>query len=415
MRVLYVNQTAAVSGAERSLLDLLGALPADVDPVLACPDGPLAERVRALGVPWRRIPATDASFRLHPRHTTRALLELSAQGAAVRATARATRPRLVHANTTRAAISAVAARRLGGPPVVAHIRDWVPPGRAADLTLRFVAAGAAVTLANSRFAATQVAAGTGRVRVVHNPVDHRRFGALGRAEARRRLDVGEHDEVLAVIAQLTPWKGQAEAIEMVRLLRGERPRLRLLLVGSAKFTAPGTRFDNAGYAAELRARIAGAQLGDAVRLLGERDDVPSVMAALDLLLVPSWREAFGRVAAEALAAGVPVLATTAGGPAEIVRDGVDGRLLPPRAPAAWAAAVAELLDDPARRAAMGAAGRRRVREAFGLERHVRLVRAAYDEALAGGPPQVPARGVVRAAGVWPSTWEGGGSASRHRA
>jgi glycosyltransferase involved in cell wall biosynthesis len=380
--VLYVNQTAAMSGAERSLLDLLGALPADIDPVLACPDGPLAQRARALGVPWRRIPATDASFRLHPRHTSRALLELSAQAAAVRAVGRSTRRQLVHANTTRAALAAVAARRLGGPPVVAHIRDWVPPGRAATMTLRFVASGAALTLANSRFAAGQLASGT--VRVVHNPVDHRSFapGLLDRAEARRLLGLDDGDEVLAVIAQLTPWKGQAEAVEMARLLRASRPRLRLLLVGSAKFTAPGTRFDNASYARGLEQRVRDAGLQDTVRLLGEREDVPRIMAALDLLLLPSWREAFGRVAAEAMAVGVPVLATDVGGPAEIVRDGVDGLLLPPRAPGAWAAAAAELLDDPQRRAAMGRAGAQRAREQFGLQRHVRRVRLAYVEALA---------------------------------
>jgi glycosyltransferase involved in cell wall biosynthesis len=382
VRVLYVNQTAAVSGAERSLLDLLGALPSDIDPVLACPGGVLAERAQALGVPWRSIPATDASFRLHPRHTTRALLQLSAQAAAVRSASRSTRPQLVHANTTRAAIAAVAARRLGGPPVVAHIRDWVPPGRAATMTLGFVASGAALTLANSRFAAGQVANGT--VRVVHNPVDDRTFapGLLDRTEARRRLGLDDGDEVLAVIAQLTPWKGQAEAVEMARLLRRTRPRLRLLLVGSAKFTAPGTRFDNASYARELEARVRDAGLQDTVRLLGEREDVPRIMAALDLLLLPSWREAFGRVAAEAMAVGVPVLATDVGGPAEIVRDGVDGLLLPPRAPSAWAAAAAELLDDPQRRAAMARAGVRRAREEFGLARHVRRVREAYAEALA---------------------------------
>ena len=381
MRVLYVNQTAAMSGAERSLLDLLGALPADIDPVLACPDGPLARRVRALGVPWRAIPATDASFRLHPRHTSRALLELSAQAAAVHAVGRSTRPQLVHANTTRAAIAAVAARRLGGPTVVAHIRDWVPPGRAASMTLRFVASGAALTLANSRFAAAQLQTGT--VRVIHNPVDPRSFapGILGRADARRRLGLGDGDEVLAVIAQLTPWKGQAEAVEMARLLRATRPRLRLLLVGSAKFTARGTRFDNATYARRLEQRVSEEGLQDTVRLLGEREDVPRIMPALDLLLLPSWREAFGRVAAEAMAVGVPVLATDVGGPAEIVRDGVDGVLLPPRAPGAWAAAAAQLLDDPQRRAAMGRAGAQRVREDFGLERHVRRVRQAYVEAL----------------------------------
>jgi glycosyltransferase involved in cell wall biosynthesis len=106
------------------------------------------------------------------------------------------------------------------------------------------------------------------------------------------------------------------------------------------------------------------------------------MAALDLLLVPSWREAFGRVAAEAMAMGVPVLATATGGPAEIVRDGRDGVLLEPRDPARWAEAIDALLGDPARRAAMGSTARRRAREAFGLDGHVAQVRRAYDDALA---------------------------------
>jgi L-malate glycosyltransferase len=379
VRVLYVNQTGAVSGAERSLLDLLGALPEEIEPVMACPDGPLAEHVRALGVPWRRIPATDASFRLHPRHTPRALAELGAQAAAVRAAGGGAR--LVHANTTRAAIAAVAARRLGGPPVVAHVRDWVPPGRAAELTLRFVSRGSALTLANSRFAAGQVTGA--RVRVVHNPVDARIFVARDRTAARARLGLDDQDEVLAVIAQLTPWKGQAEAVEMVRLLRRERPNLRLLLVGSAKFTAPGTRFDNAAYARELERAVRDQGLQEHVRLLGEREDVPEIMAALDLLLVPSWREAFGRVAAEAMAVGVPVLATDVGGPAEIVRDGIDGRLLAPQDPQAWATAASELLADPARRAAMGRSGAARARAAFGLDGHVARVRAAYHDVLTG--------------------------------
>jgi glycosyltransferase involved in cell wall biosynthesis len=384
MRVLYVNQTGAVSGAERSLLDLLGALPVDVDPVVACPAGPLAARVAGLGIDWTQIPATDASFRLHVRHTPLALAELGRQALAIRAVSRRTRPALVHANTTRAAIGAVGARRLGAPAVLAHIRDWVPPGRAATLTLRFVARGAALTLANSRWAAAQVPDGAGPVRVVHNPVDPARFDPArhDRDAARARLGLEPGDEVLAVVAQLTPWKGQAEAIEAVRLLRAERPRLRLLLAGSAKFTAGATRFDNTAYARRIEALAQEDGLRGAVRLLGERDDVPELMAALDLLLVPSWREAFGRVAAEAMAMGVPVIATDTGGPAEVVRDGQDGLLLAPRDPARWARAIAGLLDDPARRAAMGAAGSVHAREAFGLARHVAEVRRAYDDALA---------------------------------
>ncbi|HEV3001377.1 MAG TPA: glycosyltransferase family 4 protein, partial [Solirubrobacteraceae bacterium] len=288
------------------------------------------------------------------------------------------------------------ARRLGGPPVVAHVRDWVPPGRAAALTLRVVAQGAALTVANSAFSAGQLPAGVGEVLVVHNPVDLRRFdrAAHDRAAARAALGLEPDDEVLAVVAQLTPWKGQQDAIEALRLVRRERPRAKLLIAGSAKFTAASTRFDNVAYARELERAAAAPDLAGAVRLLGERDDVEAVLAAVDVLLVPSWREAFGRIAAEALAMEVPVVATNVGGPAETVRDGVDGVLLPPRRPGRWARAIAELLADPERRVAMGRAGAERVRGELGARAHAERIRAAYGAVLAraansGNAPKTP--------------------------
>ena len=73
-------------------------------------------------------------------------------------------------------------------------------------------------------------------------------------------------------------------------------------------------------------------MSDAVHFLGEREDVPEILAALDLLLVPSWQEPFGRTVIEGMAMGRVVLATIVGGPREIIEDGVDGRLLAPREP-----------------------------------------------------------------------------------
>ena len=111
--VLYVNQTAQVSGAERSLLTLLEGLPPEAGAVLACPDGHLARAAGRLGVPVLPIPGTDASFRLHPMHTSRAALELRRSSRAVRAVVRARRPGVVHANTTRAGLISLAAHRRG--------------------------------------------------------------------------------------------------------------------------------------------------------------------------------------------------------------------------------------------------------------------------------------------------------------
>jgi L-malate glycosyltransferase len=385
--VLYVNQTAQVSGAERSLLTLLEGLPAEAGAALACPYGDLAEAAVRLEVPVLPIPGTDASFRMHPLHTSRAALELRRSSHAVRAVVRSRRPGVVHANTTRAGLISLAARRRGGPPLLVHIRDWVPDGAVPRLTLRTLARGADLVVANSRWIAEQVrrAAPSARVQVIHNPVDLRRFdpGAVDRRAAREALGLSDADLALAVVAQLTPWKGQDDAVRVVAALAERGVSARLVLGGSAKFVAAGTRFDNRAFEQQLVDLVRALGVEDRVIFAGEREDVPDLLGAVDVLLVPSWREAFGRIAAEAMAMGRPVVATDVGGPAEIVRDGVDGLLLAPRDPARWADAVERLLADPDLRKQMGESGRERARAEFGAERHVAALLDAYAELAAG--------------------------------
>ena len=117
-------------------------------------------------------------------------------------------------------------------------------------------------------------------------------------------------------------------------------------------------------------------MADAVHFLGEREDVPDVMAALDLLLVPSWQEPFGRTVIEGMALGRVVLATAAGGPREILEDGVDGRLLAPREPRAWADAAARLLDDRGEMERIGAAARASAQR-FDRDRYTEAIVALY--------------------------------------
>ncbi len=384
MRVLYVNQTAQVSGAERSLLALLDGLDGKVERFLACPPGELSEEARAVGAEVVPIAGTQASFRLHPLHTSRGLIEIARSALQVRRLASRIAPDLVHANTTRAALLALPVRRRAGPPVIAHIRDWVPEGRFSRLVLGAIGRRADAILANSAYIARQFEGLPLRepVRVVYNPVDLHRFdpAAVDGHAIRRELGIAADASVLAVIAQLTPWKGQDDAIRTVAALSSLAPHTILLLVGSAKFAGSGTQFDNRAYERTLHRLVGELGLGDRVRFLGERSDVPAVLAATDVLLLPSWREAFGRIAIEAMAIGVPVLASEVGGPAEIVREGRDGLLLPPRRPGVWAAALGQLVTDRERRSAMGREARERARD-FSLDKHVAAMLSIYGELL----------------------------------
>ena len=387
MRVLYVNQTADVSGAERSLLTLLGGLTEEVEPLVACPDGYLAELLAAEGIAREPILGTGASFRLHPVHTSRGLLEIGRSSLQVRSLARRRAPDLVHANTTRAALLALLARR-PRPPVLAHIRDWAPEGRFSRAVLGLVARRADLVVANSAYIARQFDGLPLRqpVRVIHNPVDLGKFdpARADRAAARRELGLDEGTVALAVVAQLTPWKGQDDAIRALAGLRASGRDATLLLAGSAKFAGAGTQFDNRAYERELHELAASLGVEERVRFLGERGDVPRVLAATDLLLLPSWQEAFGRIAIEAMAMGVPVVATETGGPAEIVRPGVDGLLLAARQPRLWTEKLGPLVDSGETRARMGRSGRERARD-FSVPVHVEQMLDAYRQLTSPAP------------------------------
>jgi glycosyltransferase involved in cell wall biosynthesis len=185
-----------------------------------------------------------------------------------------------------------------------------------------------------------------------------------------------------VVAQISPWKGQRTAVEALGLLARQGLDAQLLLIGSAKFVARATRFDNERYVAELRARIDELGLRDRVSWLGERDDVPELMRALDMVLLPSLEEPFGRALIEAMALGVPVLATNVGGPAEIIEHGREGYLVSPDRPEDWAHAIGTIAASATLAEQMGRSGRLRVAQAFTTEHHVAGVLAAYQRALA---------------------------------
>ena len=217
--------------------------------------------VAELGIPVTTIAGTAGSLRLHPLHTPRTLAEMSVAALQVRRAARAHRAELVHANSIRARHRARPGATLGRAAVV-HVRDCLPPGPLTTATMRLIAATATTVVANSHYTAGSVRAGapSARVEVVHNPVDLARWdpGADRPRGARARwARAGERELLLGVVAQLTPVEGTGHG-------RSRRSRCsvedgvdaHLLLIGSAKFVARSTRFDNEAYVARLRARVA---------------------------------------------------------------------------------------------------------------------------------------------------------------
>ena len=386
MKVLYVNHTSRMSGAELSLLELLAGLPYDVDPIVACPEGELAEEVRQLALPVVPLPGIGVSFRLHPWHTPWGLAQIGAAAGHLRRLASAYDARLVHANSIRSGLIAGLAASIGGPPAIVHVRDCMPPGRTADLVRGFLRPRVAEVFANSRYTADNYADGASRppVRVVYNAVDMNRFDpwAVDRSHARTLLGLQPDVLVLGVVSQITPWKAQDDAIRILSAVRADGVDARLLVVGDAKFTVGSIRYDNEVFERSLRRLVSDLRLEESVDFLGDRRDVPEILRALDLVLVPSWEEPFGRIVIEAMAMETPVVATNVGGPREILGGIEAGVLLPPREPERWGREAARLLRDPERRRAMGAHGRAVAAERFTRDAHLAEVLAGYGGVLA---------------------------------
>ncbi len=248
-----------------------------------------------------------------------------------------------------------------GAPVLRRFARWLALQLLGAKIDRRVAVSAHV-------AATVIAVEGARresVRVIANGVDTARFSTGDRAAARRELGIDPARPVMLCIARQVEVKGIDVAIRAI----AELPKSSLLLIA-------GDGPDEASYAALAQS----LGLEERVRFLGLRDDVERLIAACDQVWVPSRDlEAFGMIAAEAMAAGRPVVATRCGGLPEVVVDGVTGIIVPIDDPGALAAAATSLLDDPARAAKMGRAGRARATTLFSLERFVDRTLALYRE------------------------------------
>lgn len=255
---------------------------------------------------------------------------------------------LIHTHLSTASLLGACAARLAGVPSVAHVH-----GLNSATCFRLSKLVIAVSEAVRQHLCKQ-GLNPAKVQVVHNGIDLTRFFPRPLEEAKRLLGYGTKQTLVGLFGRLSPEKGQQAAlIAMAQLLRSS-PGTRLLLVGE-------------GPSRNALVQLA-ADLGitDRVDLFGFQQDVRHIMAACDLVLVPSRKEGFGLAAVEAMAMARPVIATRVGGLPEVVSEGETGLLVPAEEPLALAAAIELALQQRDRAATMGLNGRRRAENFFSL-------------------------------------------------
>ena len=389
-RILFLDHTASLGGGEIALLHLVQAMDRRryMPVVVLFAAGPLADRLAEAGVETHVLPlsprvVSSSKDGLGPASLLR-LRDVAEIGIYIFRLARflrAQRAALVHTNSLKADIIGGLAARLAHIPLLWHVRDRIAGDylpQSVVVTFRylcrtlpnFIVANSHATLANlllprSRFLRTSV---------IHDGVPNNLVSRESGLENGTQHESGDAGRV-GLVGRISPWKGQHIFLQAAAQVRQRFPAARFQIIGSALF-------QEQDYEREVRALATSLGLDDCVEFTGFRDDVPDLIARLDILVHASTTgEPFGQVIVEGMAAGKPVVATDGGGVPEIVVNGQTGILVPMNAVEPMAEAILSLLADPAAASRMGRCGCQRVREHFIVDFTARKIEAVYAQVL----------------------------------
>jgi glycosyltransferase involved in cell wall biosynthesis len=387
LKILFYNHTSEVSGAERVLLLILSRLNRSrFEAVLMCPPaGQLQKEAKALKVHCADVQQLEARFTGKIGALIRYFASFVSTMRQVRTRTREHEPELIHANSVRAGLVVSAATVGLGIPIVWHVHDLLPQHPLSTCIRLFALLRPPlriVVVANAaadRFKGKLLRRFPQRVKlaVVYNAIAAAKPNTTStNVSIRRELRVRNSDRLIGIVGNLSPVKGQLELIRAFAKARKRIPNVALLIVGSALFN----RGD--GYQKQLSAEVRALGLDNYVRFLGQRNDVPAIMGALDLLAMNSRSEAFPLVALEGMAAGVPVLATAVGGLPELITHEKNGWLAPLGDEERLVDGIASLLEQRDLSASIATSARQHVTRKFPVHKFMTHIEAIYTDAVA---------------------------------
>lgn len=390
-RLLLIDHTGELGGAERVLLELLAGLEnSGFEAWLACsPTGPLQARA----APLARISSLDLSdtvrtlsretWHANPWHTLWQARALVQEAVRLAFYARRAQIAFIQTNTLKAHVLGALVARLSGKPLVWHLHD-LPSARGDTRALLEWAARVKQPrgiIAVSRAVAADLPSGLKtEIRVVHNGLDLQAFDRAAHAPVARERWMQGPGPILGAVSYLIPWKGLDILLRALPLLISVHPQLKLVIAGAPIFQwrDEPQRLQNLAESLGIQAHV---------YFLGERNDVPSLLQHVDMFVHPARDEPFGRVLIEAMAARRAVVACDAGGVPEVVINGETGTLVNPGDPQALARAILEVLQEPGALRCLGEAGRQRVAEHFTLEKmQTGIIQAWLDWGLGASCP-----------------------------
>jgi glycosyltransferase involved in cell wall biosynthesis len=381
IRVLHIITRMIKGGAQENTLLTVVHLDKsryDVDLVSGPsigPEGEIETKARRLGVNLTVIPELIREIRLMP--DLKALYKLYRF-------IKKGHYDIVHTHSSKAGLLGRLAAKWAGVPAIVHtphshifygyygplmsrIFAWIEKG-VALITDRLLMLTPTEKEDHIKFGV----AAPSKLTVVHSGVPLERFLNVNvdRASKRREWGLGEDDRVCICVARLEPIKGHEYLIAAVPEALRSVPNAKLVLVGDGELRK------------KLEALATDLGVRDAVVFTGLRDDTPELLAMSDVFALASINEGMGRVLVEAMAVGLPTVATDVGGVSTVVVDGKTGFLVPPENPHALAEAMVKLLKDAKLRSQMGEAGRKRVDPDFGVETMIDKITSVYEAMIA---------------------------------
>jgi glycosyltransferase involved in cell wall biosynthesis len=379
VRILFVTESFGVGGTEAHLLELLPSLKAKgFETAAFCFSelGARADVLHSAGVPITAAPSIGTTR----KRSLLAPLRLAGGAAMLLGLIKRWRPAIVHfflpgpylAGAPVAIAAGVPIKVMSRRSLSDYQKNWPGAARLERLLHRHMDA----VLGNSRAVVVQLIAKEGcpesQVRLIYNGV---RFSTvrMTRAEARAELGLHEQAFVATMVANLFPYKGHLKLITALGKIAEKLPQpWTVLCAGRDEGEGPG-----------IARMIAETRLGDHVRLLGERTDVPLLLAASDIgILTPVCNEGLSNAVLESMAAGLPMVVTDVGGNAELVIDGETGFVVPPYDSSSLAAAILRLARDSGLRQTLSNNATRRAAEQFSLRASVDQYCALYEDLLA---------------------------------
>lgn len=349
-------------------------------PIVVCPlKGSLARELGKISVTFEEIDFHQVRRTLNPvrlliaiffffRHMTRIFQIVHSQNI-----------KLVHANSLKSAIISGLSARLASVPLVWHVRDFLPVGFFRQLLIRLAYLLATQVIVNSKAVGKIFKSGrknsSVKVKVIYNCIDPDLYNPnVDRNGLRQELNIGIDIALIGFIGRIHPEKGLEYLIVAAKEVIEVVPEVRFLIVGD-------TALGKEEYQKRMRGLSVELGLADKILFLGYRKEVVEIIAALDILVLPSLREPFGLVSLEAMAMKKPVVATNTGGSPEVVIDGKTGLLVSPRDSCALSSAIIKLLKDKELERRMGATGRKRVINFFSPESTISSVQEMYNKIL----------------------------------